>query len=201
MMRLHPAPTSRRCRPGLTLVELMVVVALALLVALLAAPSLRDMIELRRLRGVNAQLVTDLQFARSEAVRRNLRLVMHFDQNDSMSCYIIYAGPNTCDCTGTPGSACNSAVTTEVRTVQVPRSDSVRLDLTAAPDQPRQLLLDNVAGGLMAVLNDVPSPAVDPFYITFRGDRVGQLRTSINPAGRISVCSPGGSVSGVDSCS
>ena len=201
MMLPRLAPTSRRCHPGLTLVELMVVVSLALLVTLLAAPSLRDMIEVRRLRGVNAQLVTDLQFARSEAVRRNVNVEVQFDQDDNLSCYVVYAGSASCDCKGTPGAACTSDTTTEIRTVQVLRSDAVRLDLPASTDQPRKLKMDHITGGMVPVLGDSDTPSTNPFMVTFRGDHSGQLRTVINPAGRLSVCSPSGSVSGVDSCS
>ena len=199
-MPCRPAPASHAQRAGLTLVELMAVAAVVMTVLLLTVPSMRDLIERQRLRSVNAQLITDLQFARSEAVRRNTKVLVQFDQNDSLSCYVIFAGPATCDCKGTPGSACNRLVTTELRTVQVPRSASVRLDLPTDPTQSRRITIDHRTGGMVPVLGDTSTPSADPFVVSFRGDHGGQLRISINPAGRLSVCSPGGSVSGMDSC-
>ncbi|HRC39206.1 MAG TPA: prepilin-type N-terminal cleavage/methylation domain-containing protein, partial [Rubrivivax sp.] len=44
-----------------TLVELMIAIAVVAVVLVLAAPSFRELIEMQRLRSVNAQLVTDLQ--------------------------------------------------------------------------------------------------------------------------------------------
>ena len=59
-----PVTTTRACcdrrtAAGLTLVELLVVVAVVAVVLMLAAPSFRGMIETQRLRGINAQFVTD----------------------------------------------------------------------------------------------------------------------------------------------
>ena len=64
-------------RRGFTLVELLIVVAVVAIILVVAAPSFRDMILMQRLRSITAQLVTDLQFARNEAVSRGtlLRLV------------------------------------------------------------------------------------------------------------------------------
>ncbi|MBL0296209.1 MAG: hypothetical protein IPQ21_03190 [Betaproteobacteria bacterium] len=72
-----PGDAATHARP-LTLVELMVVVAVVAIVLTLAAPSFRDFILLQRLKGINAQLVTDLQFARSEAVARGTLMRVQF---------------------------------------------------------------------------------------------------------------------------
>mgnify|MGYP003435327453 CR=1 FL=1 len=60
-------PSSAR---GLTIIELMIVVAVLGVLIALVAPSMRGMISTQRVRGVNAGLVTDLQYARGEAARR-----------------------------------------------------------------------------------------------------------------------------------
>ena len=70
---------------GFTLIELMVVVAVLGTLVMLVAPSFRDMILMQRLRGINAQVTTDMQFARSEAVSRGrtARVVLGSNANQT----------------------------------------------------------------------------------------------------------------------
>lgn len=56
---------------GFTLVELMITVAIFAIVAAIAAPAMQRMVTAGRLNGATEELVTALQLARSEAVRRN----------------------------------------------------------------------------------------------------------------------------------
>ena len=53
------------------MVEVMVTIAVAAILAGIAAPSMIGFVRDSRLRGISGQLFTDLQFARSEAIRRN----------------------------------------------------------------------------------------------------------------------------------
>lgn len=64
-------PSRARRSAGLTLIELMVVVAVIAVLASLAAPSFQGMLAAKRLEGAVSLLMTDLQNARSEAVRLN----------------------------------------------------------------------------------------------------------------------------------
>lgn len=61
---------------GFTLVELMVTVAVVAIMAAIAAPSFTSLINSNRLTGVANELVATLQGARTEAVRRNERVVV-----------------------------------------------------------------------------------------------------------------------------
>jgi type II secretory pathway pseudopilin PulG len=82
----------------------MVVVVVASVVLMLAAPSFRNMIEMQRLRAAKSQLVTDMQFARSEATARNQFLRVAFRHTDGvMTCYSLYTAPSnaevaSCNC-------------------------------------------------------------------------------------------------------
>lgn len=194
---LHrPRPVFQR---GLTLVELLIVVALIAVILGLAGPSFTDFIAMQRLRGANGQLVTDLQFARSEAVSRNRQVHLRFQSNAGMSCYIVYTAPDftaPCDCTAAEGSRCTAANRDEVRTVQIPTSRGVRVvsSTTATDGTPLDRFgFDPRTGGIVfpPLDNDSLYPAefvVDAFLDTPR-----KLRDAVSRAGRIKVCTPSGS--------
>jgi type IV fimbrial biogenesis protein FimT len=59
------------CERGFTLIELMVTVAIAAILALLAAPSFNDAILRHKLTGYANNFVAAAQLARSEAIKRN----------------------------------------------------------------------------------------------------------------------------------
>ena len=72
-----PRALSRRGSTlGLTLVELMVVIAVAAILAALAAPSFFSLIERWRVRQVSEALQSTLYFARSEAIKNGGRVVV-----------------------------------------------------------------------------------------------------------------------------
>jgi prepilin-type N-terminal cleavage/methylation domain-containing protein len=66
----HSAPHGRR-KGGFTLIELLIVIAIAAILAAVAVPSFRTMNRNMAVRGAADELVADIQFARSEAVRTN----------------------------------------------------------------------------------------------------------------------------------
>jgi type IV fimbrial biogenesis protein FimT len=66
------APHPLRRSPGFSIIELMVVVALAGVLLGLAVPSFRGLIQRNRAAGEMNSLVGDLQFARSEAIKRGM---------------------------------------------------------------------------------------------------------------------------------
>jgi type IV fimbrial biogenesis protein FimT len=183
---------------GFTLIELLIVVALVAVVLTLAGPAFYDFILIQRLKGINAQLVTDLQLARGEAAARNSTGRISFISNSSMSCYTIYTlkvdtsslTPIRCDCRSTPGSACPSAAV-EVRTVQVPTSLGVRMAVTvgAGPDRTDPAVgFSPVTGGLVAIPSDDIPELGNEFVIETSIDTARTLRTSISRAGRPTVC-------------
>ena len=61
----------KRRSSGFTLLELMVVVAVAGVLASLALPSFRDYVGTQRIRGASFDLSAAIIFARSEAIKRN----------------------------------------------------------------------------------------------------------------------------------
>ena len=186
-------------RRGFTLVELLIVVAVVAIILVVAAPSFRDMILMQRLRSITAQLVTDLQFARNEAVSRGTLLRLSFRSDAGMTCYTLYTSTvnnSPCDCRLGAGAACVNP-NVEVRTVQVPRNLGVQV--VGAPVE-LAFAFDNVTGGLYKIpVDGFVDPLVD-VKITSSIDDARKLVVQINLAGRTLVCSPAGSTMTETAC-
>ena len=191
--------TARRER-GLTLIELLIGVAVATILVLVVAPNFRDYIVLQRLKSVHAQLVTDLQFARAEAVALNRYVRFSQGSNASMSCYTIYTSDSNatrCDCTLGVGAACTGTMR-EIRTVQVPASESVRLSVPAGQDS--TFAFDHVTGGIVSIPINLIWPPPLPYEISASIDTARTLRTTVGMSGRPTTCSPGGPLVGAPAC-
>ena len=67
---------SKRTQTGVTLMELMVVVSIAAILAAIAVPSFSDLINNTTQSSTMTQLVSDLNRARSEAIKRNQRVLV-----------------------------------------------------------------------------------------------------------------------------
>lgn len=95
------------CRRGLTLIELLVGVAIIAILLALGVPSMREWMINQRVSATASEVMTDMQFARSEAVKRNTFATMVF--NNGGNCYTIQAaltGIGACNCTQPSGSRC-----------------------------------------------------------------------------------------------
>ncbi len=66
----------RRLQTGVTLVELLIVVSVAAVLVAIAAPSFSGFINSTRQSSAAMQLVSDLNLARSEAIKRNARVLV-----------------------------------------------------------------------------------------------------------------------------
>jgi type IV fimbrial biogenesis protein FimT len=191
---------------GFTLIELMIVVAVIAVIAVIAAPSMRSMIQMQRLRSINAQLVTDLQFARNEAVSRNVYLRVSLrTAADGMTCYTLYTSTSgqRCDCRLGPGAACpvvaGKGTQVEVRTVQVPTSLDVKVTPIVAPEL-AAFAFDPVSGGLFSSPQDTDPVPLGTFVIQSYLDNARKLQTELNRAGRPKVCRPDLSTMSEEAC-
>jgi type IV fimbrial biogenesis protein FimT len=115
-----------RPQHGFTMVELMTVIVIAGVLATLALPSFRELLERRRGEGQANEFLIDLSYAKSEAVQRNqnVRLLT----GGAGACYIIAAWPTpaagSCDCTAAAGSRCTGGPT-ELKTVTLVNAATV----------------------------------------------------------------------------
>lgn len=186
---------------GFTLVELLVVVVVGTALLALAIPNFTRFIVNQRLKSVNAQLVTDLQFARSEATSRNIPVYFNYRQTFTQSCYTIFTTEvpgAVCNCTAT--DPCALATLKEIRTVRIPFSDKVRFGAGGAATT---FGFDNVNGGIYYTTSDFADSTITDFVLNTYvvGDTSRMLKTVVSPAGRPSVCSAGAtSITGFETC-
>jgi len=189
----------RSAPSGFTLIELMVVVALASIVVTLVAPSFRRLIEEQRLKSVHQQLVTDIQFARSEAVRRGVPVHIRVQPllGGLPACYIVFSDlsrvspfSTACDCTLAAGSRCSdTANTNEVKTVQLDLSSGIALSVGATTRLP----FDPYSGSMLVPRVDRASSLPARLQVESSIDATRSIRTIVEYSGRPTTCIPAGS--------
>ncbi len=194
---MRSARTSRAA--GFTIIELMIVVAIVAILAVVAAPSFTDFLSKRRVDGTMSELVTDIYYARSEAVSRNETLRMTFGTD----CYVIHRtlvpsfSATVATCTRNSKSITPPAA--EIKTVQVDAGRPLTIDasaLIAGPDMffefdpVRGTAINSAASASGAV--SVRSTAGTPW----------QLSAVLTLMGRVETCNPSttGYVSGYANC-
>lgn len=189
---------------GLTLTELLVTIAVAGVLLSIAVPAMRDFILMQRLRSVNAQLVTDLQYARAEAPARNQYVSVRFLSNELRSCYVIYTSTqsialrsNRCDCLGSAESVCEAGAVA-LRTVRLPVGDGVRLRLPEG--QGFGFAYDHIAGGIVRIARDRYGQPLNLFRVEAFLDDSLVLRNDIGQSGRVEVCAPASLTVGASEC-
>lgn len=155
---------------GLTLLEVLVTVTVMSVLVAIAVPSFSDLFDRYRLKGAVDTLYADLQFARSEAVRRNTSLFVGLSAGSGW-CYGLDT-VDTCRC-GTAGDC-------DMKVVSADQFPSVTLYRTTfSGDSTR----------FRPRLGDVSKAGT----VVFRSERGKEARIVVSPLGRIRRCSPAGS--------
>jgi prepilin-type N-terminal cleavage/methylation domain-containing protein len=204
-----PKRKSARLSAGLTLIELMVVVAIAAIILGLAAPSFSEYIITQRLRSVHGEVATQLQFARSEAVARSAFVGVRFQESTpgvGLTCYIIFTRPDpttstdVCDCTAAPGARCNSSptTTTELRTVTIP--GELKVGVRTPTGQTDTITFDARSAGLKFAPSDFATLTANAFQVDSSASGGRSLRILVLPSGRPKLCTPSGSILGGSTC-
>lgn len=194
---------------GFTLIELMVVIAIVAVVLLLAAPSFRKTIEMQRLRGVQDELLTSIQLARTEAVARNVPVHIRIRPagDSSGACYTIFADSNksieswsvACDCRAAAGLRCTAASTSEIKTVILNSAHGIDFTLATALDD-RFAFDPTFAGLIVAQSEDRAKNLAAGFSVNAGIDSQRMIRTTVTVPGRAQMCAPSGSTVPISSC-
>jgi type IV fimbrial biogenesis protein FimT len=179
VQRSHPVAR------GLTLIEACITLSIVGILAGTAVPSLEKFQKRRVLEGTASEVLTDVHYARSEAVARNLRLRVSFlGAADGARCLVTHTGTATsCTCEAGGVPQCEAGVS-------VLKSQSFS------------------AGASATVMSNVGSMVIDPDRGTF--SPAGQIRVVqpdgneirhvVSMMGRLSTCSPDGRVKGYRPC-
>lgn len=184
---------------GFTLIEALVTVAILGILLAVTVPSALDWIIMQRVKAGATEMVTDIRFARGEAIKRNVRVVMTFQSiAGNQTCYAVHTqyfnsqGP--CLCSQGAGRSCDLSVDefadtlVELKTVSVPVSTSV----TMGANRNIRFLAPN----------GIPEFNALTFQVNFDGQSSRQLRVVTNTAGRPQICAPSGSrIVGYPACS
>jgi type IV fimbrial biogenesis protein FimT len=99
--------TPHRRTRGVTLIETLCVVSIVATSIGLAAPGFSGWKDQQALLGAAAQLETDIQYARSQAVAMNTVVRLSVRTGEDGSCYVVHGGTeDSCSCSATTGAIC-----------------------------------------------------------------------------------------------
>ncbi len=175
-------PLSRQ--RGLTAVDCAITVAIASILAGSAAPMAQQMRARWHLEGAAAQLETQLQFARSEAVMHRKPVRVSFASDATQSCYVVHTGKvGACDCTAPGPTVCPQGVE-QLALTRYAHAGTVQMNATA----------DDIGF-------DGDTGTVTPTTSVTLANAQGQaLKVVVNVVGRVRSCSPSKTVAGHPAC-
>lgn len=175
-------PRLQRRQAGVTLVETVTVTAVVAVVAGTAVPGFERALQKHRLEGAAAQLETDIHYARSLAVARNLPLRISFD--NAAACYVIHSGAaKQCSCAADGSATCTGGAQAE-RSVGLAAGGKL-------------VLKSNVGSVLFDPVRGTSTPTATVKLESTHGMAVHQV---MNIMGRVRSCSPAPGLSGYARC-
>lgn len=173
MQNIRPVTLQRQVR-GVTLIETLCVVSIVATSVGLAAPSLSAWRHQQALASAAAQLETDIQFARSQAVAMNTAVRLSANTGGDGSCYVVHTGPeDSCSCNPEDGATCTGPAPI-LRQVVFPASGAVKLKSRSV-----SLAFDPGHGTV--------TPATT---FKLQADTGSTLHQVVNVMGRVRSCSP-----------
>ena len=163
----------RNTQKGFTLIELLITVVIAL-----AAPSMHQLLESRKLKGAAERAFADFQFVKTEAIKRNSPVRLDFTGFGSGNdwCYGFKVGED-CDCTET---------------------DPDQLDFCEI-DGVKKVVNQDTYGGSVSVSNASLPGTTSAGNIEFELSNGTTIKVIVSSLGRIRICSES-SIGGYRSC-
>lgn len=169
---------------GLSLIETMSVLSIVSVVIGAAMPGLGSLRQKAELTGAAAQVETDVQFARAQAVAGNRTVQLTLREADGATCYLVHTGPAAgCRCGG-PGPATCDGDAELLRAVSFVAQGPVQVRSST-----RSLTFDPVRGTV--------TPTATLRVEARDGRAIHQI---VNLLGRVRSCSPLGRDAGERNC-
>jgi type IV fimbrial biogenesis protein FimT len=182
-----PRLSSRR---GFTLLELIATVTILAILVTIGVPSMQEMLDRNRLKMAAQALMEDLQWTRSETIRRDQGLFVTIDT--TTWCYGISARKD-CDCRLTDLASESACVLTF--------ADTPVLETVSGETFPGVRVEQTTFGGTPAWTGFEPRRATAKVgSLTFASPTGARLRVVLSLLGRVRICSPGGSMPGYPAC-
>lgn len=206
----HSTPATPRPSRGVTLIELMIGLAVLAMLLLSGAPAFSDWIRNTRIRSASESILNGIQFARTEAVRRNtptrFQLVDSLDAQCSTSAsganWIVNLDPDRAtspvgDCDkdingDTPPHILQKATATSSPAIVVTaeRDNSAPFAAMSFNSVGQQIAVDTEAPAVLSRIN-ITSSQGECIKPDGSGGTVRCLRVEITRGGQARLCDPG----------
>ncbi len=194
---------------GFTLLEMLIAMAILAIVISVGVPSLSGFSANQRLIGAAEQVYSHLQQARSEAVSRNTLVYVNFAVDGTASWEYGMSSVNSlCDLTITTANGVNSCrmvvsdgdASLDPGTGAVDADDLVLMRYTDADHAGVIMDIANFSTGSTQFIFDPTRGTSTSGQVNLTGSNGNQLRVAVNLLGRVSLCTPDGSMERYQDC-
>lgn len=184
---------SYRIQSGFTLIEMMVTVSVLVILMTVGIPSMKTLIDNNRLKGAAESVMSELYFAKSEAIKRNAGARVSFTTNGSTTwCYGVTTKAS-CDCSVTDVTNANACTINNSGTNVLKRGGSTDYADISLPRDPV---------GTFDIAFDQVRGKANTDSIKFESPGGKRLEVRVSVLGRVRICTPTGTtkVPGYPTC-
>lgn len=189
--------------------ELLISIAVMGIIISVAVPNMAEFSVNQRLIGAAEQVYGHIQQARSEAITRNTTVYVNFDVDGTTSWeYGLSSANSLCDVSVTAPSSANACVmpvddgdgNLDPGDGSVDTADLVLMRFTSTNYQDVAMDIANFSSGSTQLLFDPVRGTATSGQVTLESANGSLLRVTVSLLGRITLCSPDGSVDNYGAC-
>lgn len=182
---------ARQNTVGVTLIELITVIAVMAILISVMVPEFRGLLVRNRLKAATETMYSDLQFAKTEAIKRNKRIRVNFITSNGGATWCYGMKENAdCDCNADSGvNMCHIDNVMKVRRSSDFPDVSILTSISSPGDR---FTFESVRGIMDSTFGN----------IRFNSLTQKQTKVIVSRIGRIRICSPSGdtNVAGYPPC-